>query len=241
MGFEFPKTVDDINCDQWYATNHLSKLIFPDGRRMDEALRNHPLAPQHTDKGRVGKYYTGLQILNFYNSVCKNAFCQNDLNEKLFRASLELAEARQIATDAQKAQEQIRDSMASLCSQVEKHNDQIGAMVDVFSRAIRHYNNKDAPLSRVMSSGVYFLFSGDNLVYVGQAVRILARVGQHYDKNFDRFSFVNCAREHLNDVEGFFIKLLNPKLNRTSTGVMRGPSSCIMSFDNLISRLDFTD
>ena len=44
------------------------------------------------------------------------------------------------------------------------------------------------PLEKV--SGVYFLVDGDEVVYVGQAVNVYSRVGQHTDKRFDRYAFV---------------------------------------------------
>ena len=67
------------------------------------------------------------------------------------------------------------------------------------------------PLEKV--SGVYFLVDGDEVVYVGQAVNVHSRVGQHTDKRFDRYAFVPCATDALNVLESLYIHCLRPRLN----------------------------
>lgn len=63
------------------------------------------------------------------------------------------------------------------------------------------------------SSGVYLLYSGGELLYVGQSVNVYARVPQHRDKSYDRVMFVPCAKEVLDVVESVLIVVLSPKLN----------------------------
>lgn len=62
-------------------------------------------------------------------------------------------------------------------------------------------------------SGVYFLLDGQEVVYVGQAVNVYARIGQHTDKKFDRYAFVLCPREMLDKLESLYIHCLRPRLN----------------------------
>jgi hypothetical protein len=64
--------------------------------------------------------------------------------------------------------------------------------------------------------GVYFLVDGDDVVYVGQSVNPMSRIGEHLrTKNgkFDRVYFIPVPQFMLDAVEGGFIKLLSPKLN----------------------------
>jgi len=62
---------------------------------------------------------------------------------------------------------------------------------------------------------VYFLFQGDDLVYIGKAVNLLRRVAGHFgQKNFDHFSYIVCKREELETLERSAIVKFQPKLNR---------------------------
>lgn len=70
-----------------------------------------------------------------------------------------------------------------------------------------------AALPWAKASGVYFLLDGDEVVYVGQAVNVYSRIGQHTDKRFDRYAFVPCAAEGLDRLESLYIHCLRPRLN----------------------------
>jgi hypothetical protein len=62
--------------------------------------------------------------------------------------------------------------------------------------------------------GVYFLIKDGRVVYVGQSVQILARVGTHLTcKDFDSFSWVRVPRHQLDLVETLYIQHLRPKYN----------------------------
>lgn len=62
--------------------------------------------------------------------------------------------------------------------------------------------------------GVYFLFSGDEIVYVGQSVNVFARVAGHFVyKSFDSFAFVPCRHDQRLALESHYIKLFSPALN----------------------------
>lgn len=63
--------------------------------------------------------------------------------------------------------------------------------------------------------GVYFLWHGDEVVYVGKAVNLLRRIAQHLaDKTFDHYSYIECALEDLDSIERRAIMALKPRLNR---------------------------
>ncbi len=74
--------------------------------------------------------------------------------------------------------------------------------------------SKSAKIDRsAIGPGIYFLFSSNKLVYVGQSISVLSRVGSHQDKIFDRFSFIPVPKSRLNETERSFINLLLPELN----------------------------
>lgn len=64
-------------------------------------------------------------------------------------------------------------------------------------------------------SGVYFLCSGNEVVYVGQSIRVSARANAHKDKKFDTILVLPVPLDDLNRVEAAFIGLLKPKYNKT--------------------------
>jgi hypothetical protein len=62
---------------------------------------------------------------------------------------------------------------------------------------------------------VYFLWKGEELIYIGQAVNLFARVAVHLrDKEFDSFSYVSCKLEELSELERRAILLWQPTLNK---------------------------
>jgi len=64
------------------------------------------------------------------------------------------------------------------------------------------------------TSGVYFLIDNSEIVYVGQAVNVYARIDQHsFTKTFSHYAFVPCKKELLDRLESLYIHFLRPKLN----------------------------
>lgn len=62
--------------------------------------------------------------------------------------------------------------------------------------------------------GVYFLFDKDQIVYIGQSVDILTRIGYHVkDKIFDSYCWVECKPEELDNLESDYIVKYAPKYN----------------------------
>lgn len=62
---------------------------------------------------------------------------------------------------------------------------------------------------------VYFLVRAGKIVYVGQAIDLHRRLGQHRTegKNFDSFVSLWCAREQMDEIESYYIGALKPRWN----------------------------
>lgn len=66
------------------------------------------------------------------------------------------------------------------------------------------------------SSGVYFLVSGNRVVYVGQSVNVYSRIDEHTRvKSFERYAYVPCSIDMLDRLESLYIHCLRPPLNST--------------------------
>lgn len=64
-------------------------------------------------------------------------------------------------------------------------------------------------------SGVYFLITGDRVVYVGQSSNVYRRVMDHrLAMKFERWHYVPCAEHQREEIEAGYIKALNPMFNR---------------------------
>ena len=62
---------------------------------------------------------------------------------------------------------------------------------------------------------VYFLFVGDDLVYIGKSLNLLHRVASHFgQKEFDHFSFITCTAGEIDELERRAIVKFRPPLNR---------------------------
>ena len=64
--------------------------------------------------------------------------------------------------------------------------------------------------------GVYFLFNGDECVYVGKSANVHTRVTDHAfagSKDFDSYAWVPCSVVDVDRWELYYIKLLSPRYN----------------------------
>lgn len=69
-------------------------------------------------------------------------------------------------------------------------------------------------------SGIYFLFDGNELVYVGRAINVYHRVHTHVTegrKSFDQWAYVDCPVDKLDDLEAAYISEFRPKYNSETT------------------------
>ena len=63
---------------------------------------------------------------------------------------------------------------------------------------------------------MYFLFQGDDLVYIGKSNDVEYRIGQHRSRNkitFDRVAIVPCAMSELTKLEARYIRKYTPFFN----------------------------
>lgn len=74
-------------------------------------------------------------------------------------------------------------------------------------------NIKITPIQK-RTSGVYFLFKGDELLYVGQTKKVLARVFAHQTLDYDGYAFLEYHDSILDVAEAEYISKLNPRFNR---------------------------
>lgn len=82
-----------------------------------------------------------------------------------------------------------------------------------------------------LKPGIYFLLTGDVVVYIGQSANAMSRIASHSDKDFNKVSFIPTDKELLNDAEAYYIVLFSPELNRSI------PSNSIYSSVGRLRRL----
>lgn len=227
----------DLNPKKYYCMNDLSKFRLDDGRRLDDALRHHPLAPTFVEGARLpkghrstGKYFTGRQVENFAEDYNKSAFRNTPVRVAKIAKDINALESERefLLKEVDRAEQELWRIKRNAEMQ---ENYALNMMREFFDR---YMNGVDGVLCSMPVSGVYFLRHMGKVVYVGQSVNILGRVSQHQgEKEFDSVSYVRCQKENLNNVEGFFIKLLAPELNRDRNGRLQSPSSSVECFDDL--------
>ena len=72
--------------------------------------------------------------------------------------------------------------------------------------------------SSIHRPSVYLLYSGDEIVYIGQSVKPFVRIDTHLcegRKEFDSFRVMRCRKERLIHWETKLINALKPKYNKT--------------------------
>jgi excinuclease UvrABC nuclease subunit len=73
-------------------------------------------------------------------------------------------------------------------------------------------------------SGIYFLWSGDEIIYVGQSVNVYTRVDNHVNQNnlsnrlltaedITHVSIISCEETHLDVTEALYINKFKPRCN----------------------------
>jgi hypothetical protein len=95
----------------------------------------------------------------------------------------------------------------------------------------RHDFSKENPAPN--SPGVYFIFEGDHIVYVGKSINLKQRLAYHpHSLPSRKFSFIEFDYELIDDAEKHYIKLKKPTLNRNI--VDAGKVSCRYMIDDKI-------
>ena len=65
---------------------------------------------------------------------------------------------------------------------------------------------------------IYFLFDGDEIVYVGQCKNGILRINEHSaskGKKFDSYCYIECDKRKLNQTEFEYIVKFAPKYNKS--------------------------
>ena len=223
---EHPAEFADVRDGVFYHAGSLAGIVLHRGRRLDEALRNDPTAPMCLTlpgvQGRgTGKYYTREILAPFVQSYADAGAYAAHLGGSM---ALVAESAAKVAAkghkDAIAIRANAREEADQTISQAKADADKIrqGAAQKmretcqgVYAHLMRQFA-KEAPLD--CATGVYFLYKKGALQYVGQSVNVYSRIQQHRGmKDFDQAKFIACHRSKLDDMEGFFIRLLEPPLN----------------------------
>lgn len=69
-------------------------------------------------------------------------------------------------------------------------------------------------MSDFLKTGIYFLFKGDKLVYIGTTSRYPIRFAAHTAKDFDSFRFIEYPYKRCYYFEKRLIKYFKPKYNK---------------------------
>tara|TARA_R100000234_G_scaffold117739_1_gene96753 strand:+ start:19 stop:696 length:678 start_codon:yes stop_codon:yes gene_type:complete len=69
------------------------------------------------------------------------------------------------------------------------------------------------PIHRIC--GVYFLFKGEELIYIGQSINVMGRINTHNIEGWDTFSYVEVPKSDLDIVEKEYILKYKPRKNGT--------------------------
>jgi hypothetical protein len=79
----------------------------------------------------------------------------------------------------------------------------------------KHDDILAAAIPTRLPSGVYFLIDGREVVYVGQSADILSRIATHrkQGRRFDRFTYIECEPEKMDELEAQYIAAFAPRLN----------------------------
>jgi len=64
-----------------------------------------------------------------------------------------------------------------------------------------------------VETGLYYLYDGDELVYIGSSDSVFARVGCHSDKTWDHFAVIECGKDERYILEAREILEYQPKYN----------------------------
>lgn len=66
--------------------------------------------------------------------------------------------------------------------------------------------------------GIYILFSGEMVTYVGQSRNVIKRITSHAEKGraFDSYYVIPCLPDDLDAMERRYIEMLDPPENKTS-------------------------
>lgn len=94
------------------------------------------------------------------------------------------------------------------------------------------------PINEAFRSMIYFLFDGDELVYIGQSRYGISRVQAHIElKAFTHYTWIPCPVHLLNNTEAYYILQFKPKYNLSLPGneVYKTPKEAARMYSMTIS------
>jgi hypothetical protein len=197
--------VADMREDLHYPLAAFTEFQIGRGRTLNDALSRDPSAPAGI-KIVIGSYYTKDQIAEYLAGY----------GEGFLGAAEEITAALRGARDADR--EEVERLKAQISNEAKALGDTLRAQFDArlgeFASGFIEKYARDVTSAANSTCGVYFLKKGGSIVYIGQSVNVYSRVAQHRGvKDFDSVDFLPCARESLDDIEGFFIRLICPGQN----------------------------
>jgi hypothetical protein len=200
-----------IDPDKWYSRGCFDQFLFHRGRKMSEALGNDPAAPESVKVGSNALVVKGSDVLAYLASYGDGMIDYTvEVNRRIGDA----------ITSTQRKFDRDRKDMLEENETLRRQS----AMraLDAVYRFIDG-NTIDITKHASATCGIYFLKFEGRIVYVGQSRSVYSRLSMHKaekTKKFDRVTFFPCDIQNLNEFEGFFINLIEPKYN----GGKMGPS-----------------
>lgn len=202
-------SLGEMKDDVMYPRGAFSDFTLPRGRKLDEALRNDSDAPAPV-KDFNSLLYTKEQIAAYVERVVSEPDRLSDHSRAI------ATEKANLRREAEKREKTLREQLAADLSAADaSYRKAFEARVGAFM------NSAGYVITDIQSQtcGVYFLMNGPDVVYVGQSVNVVRRLGDHLEnKDFDSVRVIPCKPSDLDNLEGFFIRFLRPRLNGGGAG-----------------------
>jgi hypothetical protein len=208
--------INDMEDGVLYPAGCFASFQMPRGRTLSDALAKDPMAPKPTLLVN-SKCFSKAQIEEYVNSYSDDfgpaqieiSALARSCKDKMKDA---ISEAQEAAKDAEKKAQAVYD---------EKLRQFCDKFINDYTTSLKCADSE--------MCGIYFLKREGRIVYIGQSVNVYARVAQHRkDKDFDSVDFLPCDKSKLDDLEGFFIRLIKPELNGWNDDKIHGaPRSSI--------------
>lgn len=211
------RCVEDMAHDVHYPSGCFLSFTLSRGRSLAHALSQDPAAPKPL-KTKGAKCFTRAQIVE-YLSGYGDGFL--DISAEISNRLRVLR--RQDAKALAKRMAEVEEKLADLAIQRAGMRDDCVKRIKDFSREFVAKYARDITSATDSICGVYFLRSGDEIVYIGQSINVYKRIAEHQNnKTFDGAEFLPCPKAELDNLEGFFTRLLRPTLNGHDEGKVFG-------------------
>jgi len=112
------------------------------------------------------------------------------------------------------------------------------------SKIIETRHSRDYQYIRKLKNktGVYLLFEGEEVIYVGQTINLYTRIVGHNKKSYTHVNWVELDERYLWEYEDRYIKYFNPRLNKNPAShiTRREPSTMTNNIQKLIDKKKVT-